>query len=130
MSFKLLSVLSSSALLAISPATLLGNNHEIRPYQVKMAELESDPRAKIAIVSGWKVITIDGGLELWSFTPENHPAHPSFARRTMVHNISGEWHATTKLSCGAVESECEKLLDQYELLDERMKDAISRENGT
>jgi hypothetical protein len=102
------------------------------PYDAKMAELSQNPAAEISVSKGWTVIQIAGQepYSIWSFTPENHPAHPAFAKRTIIQDATGAWHVKTEMSCGASKNECDKLIKEYELLDQQMKAMISGDKGT
>ena len=95
------------------------------PYSSPAAAL-ADLRAKNGVVfsknEDWLIAKdIDGAN--WSFTPSNHPAHPSVARRTLrQHN--GGFYVETQIMCQADKPACDKLHQDYVQLDRRMNEAI------
>lgn len=112
------------------PIFVLANDSD--PYQSALEELKSNPEAQVSVQDGWTVVQVPGvsPYAIWSFTPENHPAHPVFAKRTVVQSETGAWHVETKMSCGASKIECDKLMLEYEALDEKMKNELSKDKNT
>ena len=55
----------------------------------------------------------------WTFTLAGHPAHPSAVCRRPVPE-GGKLRIEMSVSCRAAEAECEKLVDGFEKLNERM----------
>jgi hypothetical protein len=94
-----------------------------------LQSLRADPTAVESNYDGWTVFAREGGMEIWSFTPGNHPAHPSAAKRTAYRADNGDWHVATRLLCGATKTACDALMAEYLLLDEQMKERISRDRG-
>ena len=62
----------------------------------------------------------------WSFTPENHYAHPSVGRRE-IKERDGRFFVETHILCQAQRPNCDRLRDDYALLDKRMNEAIQRD---
>jgi len=95
------------------------------PYESAAAALE-DLRAKKDVVfskqGDWLIARDTDGTN-WSFTPANHPAHPSVARRTLVEQ-NGRFYVETRLMCQAEWSACNKLHQDYLALDRRMIEAM------
>jgi len=55
----------------------------------------------------------------WTFTLSGHPAHPSAVCRRPVQE--GErWRIEMSVTCRAADAECEKLVDGFEKLNERL----------
>jgi hypothetical protein len=95
------------------------------PYASAAAALEG-LRAKRGVVfsnQGDWLIAKDTDGSMWSFTPANHPANPSVARRTLVEQ-NGRFRVETRLMCEAEWSACNKLNEDYVALDKRMIEAI------
>jgi hypothetical protein len=92
--------------------------------------LRADPTATERTERGWIVIERAGDLEIWSFTPQGHPAHPSAAKRTAYQSADGGWHVITNLLCGSTKANCDALMEQYRQLDAQMKERIRRERGS
>jgi hypothetical protein len=55
----------------------------------------------------------------WTFTLAGHPAHPSAVCRRPVED-GGRWRIEMSVSCRAADDECEKLVDGFEKLNERL----------
>lgn len=95
-----------------------------------LAALRADPAATESQQDGWTLFARKKGLELWSFTPDDHPAHPSAAKRTAYQDDSGGWRVETRLLCQSTKASCDALMEQYQHLDARMKDRIRKEHGS
>lgn len=89
--------------------------------------LRADPTATEKTERGWTVI--ERGWEIWSFTPAGHPAHPSAAKRTMYQDANGDWRVVTRMLCQSAKASCDALMQEYQQLDEQMKERIRRERG-
>ena len=68
----------------------------------------------------WTVAKDTDGA-MWSFTPENHYAHPSIGRRRIVEH-EGRFYVQTDIRCQAEKPACDWLHADYQLLDKRMMD--------
>jgi hypothetical protein len=86
----------------------------------------ADLRAKNGVVfsknADWLIAKDTDGAN-WSFTPSTHPAHPSVGRRQLVEH-NGGFYVETRIMCHAEKPACDKLRDDYVLLDRRMNEAI------
>jgi hypothetical protein len=94
--------------------------------------LMADPSAAGSVQRGWAVFKRRDGdrTEVWTFTPEDHPAFPSVARRIGCRNADGSWGVRTNLLCQSTKTACDALLQEYLLLDEQIKDSIRKERGS
>ncbi len=75
----------------------------------------------------WTVANDTDG-SIWSFTPPNHPAHPSFGRRTLIED-RGAYFVKTAILCQATKAACDSLHADYQLLDRRMSEAIEAQKA-
>jgi hypothetical protein len=95
------------------------------PYSSPAAAL-ADLRAKNGVAfsknADWLIAKDTDGAN-WSFTPSNHPAHPSVGRRKLVEH-NGGFYVETQIMCHAEKPACDKLRDDYVQLDRRMNEAI------
>jgi hypothetical protein len=95
------------------------------PYSSPAATL-AGLRAKNGVVfsenADWLIAKDSDGAN-WSFTPSNHPAHPSVGRRKIVED-NGRFYVQTDLMCHAEKPACDKLHQDYVELDRRMNEAI------
>jgi hypothetical protein len=92
-----------------------------------VAEAYDALRAKSGVTFGenaaWTVATDTDG-SLWSFTPSNHPAHPSVGRRRLIQVPEGGYKVETQILCQAQKAACDNLYADYQLLDRRMIEAV------
>ena len=84
--------------------------------------LESDPDAKITEYEGWTIFNQkgDGSYILWSFTPDQHPAHPSAIRREIVKK-GDEVLINMNALCESGKFECDQLIEQFKLINDNIK---------
>jgi len=96
-----------------------------------MKSLIDDPSATGSVQHGWLLFERRAGdrAEFWTFTPKDHPAFPSVARRIGCRNADGSWGVRTNLLCQSTKPACDALLQEYLLLDEQMKEDIRRRHG-
>jgi hypothetical protein len=64
----------------------------------------------------------------WTFTLAGHPAHPSAVCRHPVQE-GDRLRIEMSVSCRAVEAECEKLVDGFEKLNERMLQDLEKQKA-
>ena len=91
-----------------------------------VTETQAALRAKAGVTfskNGDWTIANDTDGAIWSFTPENHYAHPSVGRRRLFKN-EGQYYVQTEILCHADKSACDRLRADYQLLDRRMTEAI------
>jgi hypothetical protein len=69
------------------------------------------------------VIAKDTDGSVWSFAPADHPAYPSVGWRTVVEQ-DGRFFVGTAILCQTSQAACDKLRDDYQLLDQRMMEAM------
>ena len=84
--------------------------------------LKSDPGAGMKEYEGWTIFNQKGGGKyvLWSFTPVDHPAHPSAIRREVVKK-EGEIFIKMDALCDSNRLDCDLLIDQFKKINERIK---------
>jgi hypothetical protein len=97
------------------------------PFQTvaaAMSALKAKPGVKFSNNGGWTIAEDTGGV-LWSFTPANHFANPAVGRRTLLEH-NGRYFVRTEILCEAQKAACDRLKDDYDLLDKRMMEAINK----
>jgi hypothetical protein len=62
----------------------------------------------------------------WTFTLPGHPAHPAVVCREPVQE-GNRWRIEMGVSCGAADAECEKLVDAFEKLNERLVQDLEKQ---
>ncbi len=86
--------------------------------------LRRKPGVSISVQGGWTIATDRSAYAIWSFTPPEHPAHPSVVRRT-VFEKSGSVQIRTDVLCKAAKPACDKLVADFNQLNSRMRDNIT-----
>jgi hypothetical protein len=96
-----------------------------------LAALKKNPDAQFSVMDGWTIVSTkeNGNLVMWSFTPDGHPAHPAAVKRTMTRK-DGAWYLDMKVLCGGTKAHCDKLVEDFKQLNERMTQYIREHHGT
>ena len=83
--------------------------------------LKADPAVGMKEYEGWTIFNQkgDGKYILWSFTPDDHPAHPSVIRREIVKKDDQVLIRMDAL-CNSNQLDCDLLIDQFKKINERI----------
>jgi len=83
--------------------------------------LKADPAVGMKEYEGWTIFNQkgDGKYILWSFTPDDHPAHPSAIRREIVKKDDQILIKMDAL-CSSNQLDCDLLIDQFKKINERI----------
>jgi hypothetical protein len=120
-------IASAGPLLAQAPAANPAPTPGI-PYSTvaaALSALKAKPGVKFSTGDGWTFADDTDGAQ-WSFTPPNHYANPSVGRREL-HQQGGRFFVVTRILCEASKTACDRLNKDYELLNQRMNEAIQRD---
>jgi hypothetical protein len=92
--------------------------------------VSTDPGASRSEYEGWELFTQkdNGKYILWSFTPEDHPVHPSAVRREVVRK-DGEVFITMGVLCHSSRFDCDQLVEQFRQINARMKQRLEADPG-
>lgn len=74
--------------------------------------------------NGWTIAEDKSRNEIWSFTPNAHPAHPAVVRRTVIEQ-NGVLSLDMDVLCGGEKSDCDKLVAQFEALNEDVRQHLA-----
>lgn len=88
-----------------------------------LAQLEADPTVQMRTENGWKIAVPNSGRVLYSFTPNTHPAHPSYVKREVVEK-DGAVYIQTSASCGAEKNVCDQLIRDFIELNNKVKNSM------
>ena len=92
-----------------------------------LSDLKTKENHSYRVVSGdhgeWEIITNNVNHSVWSFTPNEHPAHPSVIRRK-VFEKEGSVYIRTEVRCGASKSICDLLVKDFLKLDDKIKEQV------
>jgi hypothetical protein len=91
-----------------------------------LAQLKSDPEVIVRVERGWQIVEVKSERALYSFTPESHPAHPSYVKREVVEK-DGSIYMETSARCGAEKTVCDQLIKDFIELNNRVKENIGAE---
>lgn len=68
---------------------------------------------------GWVIVEDASERTLWSFSPPEHPAHPSVVRRKVVEE-NGRVKLSTNVFCEATKEPCDALVREFDALNDRV----------
>jgi hypothetical protein len=90
--------------------------------------LSADPDATKSEYEGWTIFKQkgDGKYILWSFTPNDHPVHPTAVRREVV-SKDGEVFITMAVLCHSSRFDCDQLIKQFQRINEGIRQRMSSE---
>ncbi len=93
--------------------------------------LAADPDASRSEYEGWTLFKQkgEGKYILWSFTPFNHPVHPTAVRREIV-SKDGEIFITMDVLCYSDRSDCDQLIEQFQRINEGIRQRMAAENNS
>ena len=97
-----------------------------------LQSLRAKPGVSITVTTpdSWVIATEPQTYTQWSFTPPGHYAHPTVVRRE-VKEDRGTVSVTTSALCQAEKSLCDRLIEEFTQLNERMRQSIqSRLKGS
>src|SRR5687767_10329537 len=117
-------IIIAAAGLFASASPLSAQSIEYPSVAAALTALKAKPGVELGGQDGWTFIK-DGNVN-WSFTPANHYAHPSVGRRELRED-QGRFFVETRILCQAQKASCDRLRDDYALLDKRMNEAIQRD---
>jgi len=96
--------------------------------QEALSDLKRKTNHSVRTVIGdhgeWQIIQNNVNNSIWSFTPEQHPAHPSVIRRK-VYEKDGSVYIRTEVRCGASKAVCDMLVKDFLKLDEKIKNEMA-----
>ncbi len=90
--------------------------------------LSADPDATQNEYEGWTIFQQkrDGKYVIWSFTPEEHPVHPSLVRREVVKN-GAEVNITMGVLCHSSRFVCDQFIEQFNLINQNLKRKLAND---
>ena len=122
---------------SLAPAQEAGKDYELSPTPIGFSSvqeaydsLNADADAIKSEYEGWTLFTqkADGKYILWSFTPVDHPVHPSAVRRDVVKK-DGEVFITMAVLCYASHFDCDQLIEQFQQINARFKQQLAADPG-
>jgi hypothetical protein len=127
--FSLVAPLAAIAQSASAPTTADSPNDEEGIGFKSVAEALEIVKSKTGLQSqvskpdAWIIINLPNRRQ-WSFTPSNHPAHPSVVRRDIKVDEQGAVSIEMKSLCEAAKPNCDKLLEDFRMLNEQLRQSI------
>lgn len=94
-------------------------------YEAALADLKTNPNASISMQGGWIMVSMNENSEmsLWSFTPEEHSAHPAVVKRSIT-EVEGSFDRSMEMLCNGAQVECDKLLEKFERLNKPVRESV------
>ena len=117
-------LVSSSVLAAQENSTGVG----FKSVQEALDTLKATAGVEITTTQpdGWTVANDSKNNTQWSFTPLGHYAHPAVVKRAIKQSPIGQIYIEMSGLCQAEKEPCDKLMSEFEQLNERMRQNIQR----
>jgi hypothetical protein len=80
---------------------------------------------------GWTSFNqkVEGKYIICSFTPEDHPVHPTAVRREIV-NKDGEVLISMVVMCHSSRFDCDQLIEQFQQINENLRRKLTDAGGS
>jgi hypothetical protein len=93
--------------------------------------LSADPTATQSVYDGWTVFNqkVDGRYIIWSFTPVDHPVHPSAVRREIVKK-DGEVYISMDVLCQSSRFDCDQLIEQFKQINQNLQRRLADDTAS
>jgi hypothetical protein len=91
-----------------------------------LADLHSKPEVIFREEGGWIIAEDRSHYTLWSFATEGDPAYPSVVKRTAVQAGGGSVTMNMNILCESNQDACDKLVANFNELNERARDSLQR----
>ena len=100
-----------------------GHNSDGLAVSELLEQLKSNPDVQVRVERGWQIAEVKSERTLYSFTPETHPAHPSYVKREVVQK-EGSILIETRARCGAAKDVCDQLVRDFIELNNRVQKSV------
>jgi hypothetical protein len=91
--------------------------------------LKSRPGVEVRHQPGWTILDDRANYTIWSFTEEGQAAYPAGIKRVLVQDASGNISVVMSAKCGGPKPECDKLIEEFTQLNDRMRQGVKRQLG-
>ena len=91
-----------------------------------LAEI-SKTLTKTADANGYVAFEDPVNAAVWTFTKPEHEAHPSVVCRAIIGNPDGSVSMDMRVLCVGTDATCERLVAAFKELNERMAEALKRQ---
>ena len=88
-----------------------------------LKDLRSKPDVNFSEQNGWIIADDRSHVTVWTFAPQGDPAYPSVVKRTVVQQGKGI-SMDMKVRCESSQSACDKLVADFNALNERVRDSL------
>lgn len=84
-----------------------------------LIDLKTHEDAAVVVRQGWTMIIEADGYTTWTFTPPDHPANPTVAKRILYQDQDG-WHIAMRVHCEADQTACDDFVRQFDAINKEM----------
>jgi hypothetical protein len=98
--------------------------------QAALDALRRKPGTQIRQEAGWTIVQdqeSDKVLALWTFTPDDHPAHPAAVKRIIVER-DGAIYLEMKVQCRGSKANCDALVRDFQALNDKARASMQQRN--
>lgn len=98
------------------------NSMPFKTVDEALKSLQANPKAELTEYEGWKIFKQknNGRYILWSFTPAEHPAHPTVVRRVIA-KIDGQLNIDMDALCYSTAIFCDSLMEDFKQINEAIR---------
>jgi hypothetical protein len=89
--------------------------------------LRATSNVNVSVQGGWTIVDDREHSAIWSFTPPSHPAHPAAVKRVIVQK-EGDIHLQMSVLCQAEKAACDKLVAEFQALNDKMRESLHRKS--
>lgn len=109
----------------------VGSAIEFATVQDAYDALSADPTATQSDYDGWTIFNqkADGRYIIWSFTPPDHPVHPTAVRREVVKK-DGEVYIDMDVLCHSSRFDCDQLIEQFKQINQNLRRRLADTAGS
>ena len=110
--------------LAFCPTAFAAELSDFDSVKKLESALRADDSVRFRTENGWLIA--ESGYRLFSFTPDDHPAHPAVVERE-VFEEDGSVQMRTRQLCEADSESCEQLLSDFQGLNSKVANAVRKQ---
>jgi hypothetical protein len=81
-------------------------------YEEALAALEARDDVELSVTRGWKIIVDRRPYAIWSFSPDDHPSHPTVVKRQVI-SVGDKARIEMSVYCLASKVACDDIVREF-----------------
>jgi hypothetical protein len=111
------------------PQSPIVSTFEYSSVAETMAALRVRSGLAVTQQGGWTGFQDSAAQTVWTFTPQNHPAHPAVVKRQVV-QADGKILIRVTGLCESTKVACDRLMADFDKSNEAIRNYVHREGGS